>query len=56
MTITVKYIVDNNSWSDEQFEDQPERTFIITPDMLERMLNLEEDEFLAEVIDIKTQH
>lgn len=56
-TIEIKYIVDNKDWTDGQFEDEPERTFHITSEMLTDLIfsnnRLNKGEFISEIEDIK---
>lgn len=52
MKIEIKYYVDNDEWTDGQFEDEPERTFIIDMDMLSNILltfgDLKSNEYVQE--------
>jgi hypothetical protein len=34
MSLKIIYILDNDEMSDEQFEDQPDRTFVLTEEMI----------------------
>ena len=34
MSLKIIYILDNDEMSDEQFKDQPDRTFVLTEEMI----------------------
>lgn len=51
--IKIVYRVDNPEWTDGQFEDEPERTFHITPQMLASLISLKDGEFVCDIEDIK---
>lgn len=34
MSLQIIYILDNDDMTDEQFEDQPDRTFVLTEEMI----------------------
>lgn len=53
--IKITYTVDNNSWSDEKFEDEPERVLVITFDKIVELIgnSLKEGEFIGEICDIR---
>jgi len=36
--LTITYIIDNASMTDNEFEDQPERKLIVTASMLEKLI------------------
>jgi len=52
--IKITYTVDNNSWSDGRFEDEPERTLLISMLELRELISskLNVGEFLHEVYDV----
>lgn len=53
MKITIKYYVDNPNFSDADFDDEPQRTFVIDKNKLSDILrtfgDLRLNEFLHEV-------
>ena len=53
--IKITYMVDNKEWSDGQFEDEPERTLVISPQKLRELIEdeLNQGEFLHEICDIQ---
>ncbi len=58
MKIEIKYIVDNSNFSDEDFENEPERTFVIDggklSDILRTFGDLKSNESLHE-FDVKVK-
>ena len=44
----IKYVIDNDSMTDEQFFEQPQRTLIITSSMLERLVREYDNEINSE--------
>jgi hypothetical protein len=55
--IKVRYSTDRESWTDNEFEDQEDKEFLITWDMISELLrqnaNFEDDERLDSIEDIK---
>ena len=55
--VKVTYITDRESWTDNEFEDQEEKEFIIDIDMITELLrqntNFYEDERLDSIEDIR---
>ena len=54
-TIKITYTVDNKEWSDGRFEDEPERTLLISLDKIKPFIEdeLNQREFLHEIYDIQ---
>lgn len=54
MEIEIKYTVDNDNWSDEEYQEKCERKIIIDEskifDILDQLVALEKDEFLDVII------
>ena len=52
--IKITYVVDNKEWSDGRFEDEPERTLLISALELREVIEskLNNGEFLHEVYDV----
>lgn len=52
--IKITYTVDNKEWSDGQFEDEPKRTLVISPQKLRELIEdeLNKGEFLHEISDV----
>ena len=50
-SIKITYTVDNKDWTDGQFEDESERTLILSKDLIGDELN--QGEFLHEIYDIQ---
>ena len=57
MEIEIKYTVDNDNWSDEEYQEKCERKIIIDEskifDILDQLVALEKDEFLDVIISLK---
>jgi hypothetical protein len=56
-TITVDYTLDNDSWSEEVFENSPIESFTITQDMildiLKENLRLVNGDYIHEIMEVK---
>lgn len=54
-TIKVTYTVDNKDWSDGKFEDEPERTLLISLDTIKLLIEdeLNKGEFLHEIYNVQ---
>lgn len=55
--IKITYRVDNEDWSDGQFEDEPYRTLIISLDTIKLLIEdeLNKGEFLSEIENIEIE-
>ena len=58
MKIIVEYTLDNDNWSDEEFEDAPIEEFTVTIDMIRDLIidytKMEKGSVIHEILNIKT--
>ena len=57
MVVKIIYTLDNDNWTDEDYYNQEEQTFVITEDMIKELINnnvkIESESYIS---DLSIQH